>query len=204
MSGKVGGKLICGIGINSGEYPSNNGRNNATEYEHWRGMLRRCQETWWVKHPAYNETSCSDNFKNYSFFYQWCNAQVGFGNKDEKGKLWQLDKDLLIGGGRVYGEDTCVFLPQEINKLIVNNRPTRGNYPIGVHWDKRLNKFISQCNGVSETSKHLGCFDTQEQAFQAYKAFKEGYIKRKADEYKEQLDHRAYKALMSFKIEITD
>lgn len=204
MCGKISGKLICGIGFNNGEYPCNNGKYNAIEYEHWRGMLRRCQEIWWVKHPAYNETSCSENFKHYSFFYEWCHKQIGFGNKDNKGKLWQLDKDLLVGGSKVYSEDTCIFLPQEINKLIVKNKPTRGEYPIGVHWDKKLKKFISQCNGVSENSKHLGCFDTQHEAFEAYKTFKESYIKRKANEYKSQLDPRAYQALLNYTVEITN
>jgi len=204
MSGKVSGKLICGIGINNGEYFCNNGKSNATEYEHWRGMLRRCLETWWVKHPAYTGTTCSENFKNYAFFYEWCNKQIGFGNKDEKGKLWQLDKDLLTMGSKTYSEDTCIFLPQEINKLIVKNKPTRGTYPIGVHLDKRLNKFIAQCNGASENSKHLGCFDTPEEAFHAYKVFKETYIKQAAEKYKHQLDPRAYEALINYAVEITD
>lgn len=82
MCGKVSGKLICGIGTNNGEYPCNNGRRATREYELWRGLLRRCSETWWTNHPAYSGVTCSENFKNYSFFYEWCQEQVGFKNTE--------------------------------------------------------------------------------------------------------------------------
>jgi len=204
MSGKTSGKSVCGIGFNIGKYPCKSGKKNTTEYEHWRGMLRRCQETWWSKHPAYIGTSCSDNFKHYSFFYEWCNQQVGFGNKDENGKLWQLDKDLLASGSRNYSEDVCVFIPQSINKLITKHEGQRGEYLIGVNWKKSNSCFIAQCNGRETGRKHIGCFQTQEEAFLAYKTFKEAYIKEIAEQYKLQLDPRAYAALMQYTVEITD
>ena len=52
--------------------------------------------------------------------------------------------------------------------------------------------------------KHIGCFDTQEEAFRAYKTFKEALIKEVANEYKDKLDPRAYQALLNYTVEITD
>lgn len=52
--------------------------------------------------------------------------------------------------------------------------------------------------------KNLGRFDTPDEAFSVYKRFKEALIKEIADEHKEQLDSRAYYALLSYKVEIND
>lgn len=51
---------------------------------------------------------------------------------------------------------------------------------------------------------HLGYFDTPEEAFYAYKPVKEAYIKALAEKWKDQIDTRAYEALMNWTIEITD
>lgn len=52
--------------------------------------------------------------------------------------------------------------------------------------------------------KYLGCYDTPEQAFQAYKNFKEKYIKDVAEEYKDQIPTKLYNAMIQYKIEIDD
>jgi len=52
--------------------------------------------------------------------------------------------------------------------------------------------------------KHLGCFSTAKEAFLAYKNFKESYIKQVAEQYKSQIDPRAYKALLEYEVNIDD
>lgn len=50
----------------------------------------------------------------------------------------------------------------------------------------------------------LAIFPTQEQAFEAYKSFKESIVKRLANKYKGLIDDRVYHALMNYTVEITD
>lgn len=198
------GKLVYGLGVNEKEYPTWDVDKPLREYGLWKDMLFRCTEKYWAKTPNYTGVSCSNNFKNYSFFYKWCQSQVGFHDSTEKGRAWALDKDLLIKGNKLYSEDTCVFVPNSINNLLCKRRGARGEYLIGVTLNKKVNRFMSRCNRGEGILQYLGYFDTQEGAFQAYKVYKEALIKQIANEYKDQLDPRAYQALLNYTVEITD
>ena len=50
----------------------------------------------------------------------------------------------------------------------------------------------------------LGYYDSSEEAFYAYKAAKEAYIKEVFNEWKYQIEPRVYEALMKYQVEITD
>lgn len=196
--------LVYGIGEKGLKYPSKVNNSFVKEYATWSGMLFRCTSKLWVKQPSYTGTYCSENFKSYTFFYEWCQNQKGFGNKDEKGKYWHLDKDILVKGNKLYSEDTCVFVPQRINSLLISCKQSRGTTPIGVYWYDNKAKFISQCTDRHGKSKHLGSYNTPEEAFHAYKTFKEELIKQIAEDYKEQIDSRVYTALINYKVDIND
>jgi len=191
---------VYGIGINNLKFPTKNKRSILKEYDLWTDMLKRSTEKFWKTNPSYIGTSISDNFKHYSFFYEWCQEQVGFGNKEENGRSWQLDKDLLIKGNKLYSEDTCCFVPARINTLLTNCRDYRGEYYIGVNWHKGEAKFRAQCKDGVGKQKHLGYFDAAHEAFEAYKKFKENLIKEVASFYKDRLDPRAYNALMNYSV----
>jgi len=197
-------KLVGGIGTKGCTYPTTFNGKMLKEYDIWGSMLLRCTEKCWANYPSYVNTFCSENFKSYTFFYEWCQEQKGFGNKDEKGKYWQLDKDLLVKGNKLYSEDTCVFVPQEINILLIKCDSVRGDSPVGVHWHKKDKKFHSRCSDGFGKQKHLGCFSTAKEAFLAYKNFKEAYIKQVAEQYKDVIDPRAYKALLEYEVNIDD
>lgn len=198
------GKLVYGIGTKGLAYPVWDGKKLLKEYTVWSDMLRRCSSNFQLTKPTYNGVSCSEGFKSYSFFYEWCQEQIGFENKDDKGRFWHLDKDLLVKGNKIYSEDTCVFVPPNINFLLTKRGNDRGDYPIGVSCSNKANKFKAQCNNGNGKIDHAGYFGTQEEAFQAYKAYKESLTKKIANEYKLQLDPRAYQALMNYTVEITD
>ena len=185
--------FVCSIGYNCRTLPTKIKGKRLREYNTWRGMLQRCTEKIWLIRPTYIGTTCSDNFKNYSYFYKWCNEQIGFNSKDENGRVWHLDKDILNKGNKLYSEDTCVFVPSEINCILTKRENGRGDNYLGVSFIKGTNKFKATCNDTG-VSQHLGFFDTEEEAFQAYKLYKEIVIKQTAEKYRDRLDPRAYQA----------
>lgn len=193
-------RLVHGIGINDGKYPAFINGVPVDEYTVWMNMLLRCTKKIQDKYPTYKGTTCSENFKSYSYFYKWYHKQFNNGKRDENGKRWQLDKDLLVKGNKIYSEDTCVFVPQRINKLLIKPRQFSGGLPTGVTFKKSRNRYRAQCNIGTGVSKHLGDFKTSDEAFLAYKTFKEAFVKQVANEYKPYLDPRVYKSLMQYEV----
>ena len=191
---------VYGVGVLGTKYqPTINGV-KTKEYDLWQSMLQRCySNTYKKKRPTYEGCEVSDNFKSYEYFYEWCHKQIGFGNES-----WHLDKDLLIKGNKVYSEDSCIFIPQEINSLLVKCTASRGKYLIGVCWHKTNKAFISRVNKNKGKREHLGLFNTEIEAFNAYKTAKESFIKEQAEKWKSKIDERAYQALINYTVEITD
>ena len=191
---------VYGVGIVGTKYPSTINGVITKEYYLWHNMLQRCfNGSFKKKRPTYEGCKVSDKFKSYEYFYEWCNKQIGFDNQG-----WQLDKDLLVKGNKVYSEDSCVFLPQEINSLLVKSNASRGEHLIGVCWDKAKKAFKAQVRKNKGKSEHLGLFKTEIEAFNVYKTAKESYLKEQANEWKSQIDDRAYNALMNYTVEIDD
>ena len=195
---------VYGVGILGTKYPPSVNGVLTKEYDLWHSMLRRCySDTYKKQQPTYEGCGVSDNFKSYEYFYEWCQNQIGSDN-DGNGFPFHLDKDLLIKGNKIYGENTCVFIPREINQLLTKCTASRGEHPIGVSWSKTNKAFISRVNKNTGKSEYLGHFKTEIEAFNAYKQAKESFIKEQANVWKSQIDPRAYNALMNYQVEITD
>ena len=191
---------VCGVGVLGTRYPSSEYGVHTKEYKLWCSMLKRCySDGFKKKRPTYEGCEVSDKFKSYEYFYEWCQNQTGFSSEG-----WHLDKDLLVKGNKVYSEDSCVFIPQEVNSLLIKHEASRGEHLIGVCWCKRDKAFVAQINKNKGKREHLGCFKTEIEAFNAYKQAKESFVKEQADKWKSQIDPRAYEALMNYTVEITD
>ena len=191
---------VFGVGILGTKYPSTINGRNTKEYDLWYSMLKRCYSATLKKgYPTYEGCEVSENFKYFEYFYEWCHKQVGFGIEG-----FELDKDLLIKGNKVYNESTCVFLPQEINLVLTKCVTSRGKYLIGVCWCNTKKAFISQVRKNKGKSERLGIFKTEIEAFNAYKKAKESFVKEQADKWKDQIDERAYEALMNYEVDIDD
>ena len=190
---------VYGIGI-TGDIQVNVNGQYLKEYKIWKRVLCRCYSVGYQKvQPTYIDCSVSENFRYLEYFKEWCNNQIGFNSVDEKGKPFALDKDILFKGNKIYSEEACAFVPQEINGLFIKRDKLRGDYPIGVSFRKDGGMFRATLN-----NKHLGRFNTAEQAFQVYKTAKEAYIKEVANKWKDKIDLRVYNALMKYEVEITD
>ena len=195
---------VFGIGVLGTKYPSKVNGVNTKEYKLWYNMLVRCySDAYKKKYQTYEGCKVSDNFKSYEYFYGWCYSQIGFDAKGD-GNPFQLDKDLLIKGNKVYSEDSCVFLPKEINSLLTKREALRGEYLIGVSWSKTNRAFKAQVNKNKGKREYLGIFNTELEAYNAYKTAKESFIKEQADKWKDKIDPRAYNALLNYEVNIDD
>lgn len=185
-------RLVQGIGIN--DVPNSA---KTKEYKIWLGIFTRCYSVGAYKlHPSYLDCGVSGDFVYFSKFNDWYISQIGYQ------QAFEVDKDLLEKGNREYHPDKCILLPKEINSFLRTRKKSRGNLPIGVTKNK-FGSYIAQLNdGLGKI--HLGSFSTPEQAFQAYKHAKENHIKLLAEKYRDQIDPRAYEALLNYKVEITD
>ena len=191
---------VYGVGVLGAKYQSKVNGVQTKEYELWTGMLERCySNTYQKKNPTYEGCEAGDNFKSYEYFYEWCNKQIGFGVDG-----FEIDKDLLIKGNKVYSESTCVFIPAEINSLLTKCTASRGEHLIGVCWHKRDKVFMATVSKNKGKQEHLGYFTTEIEAFNAYKQAKESFVKEQANKWKGQIDERAYLALINYEVSIDD
>ena len=184
------------------------GYNGVGEYGHsdraytvWKGVIGRSfNSDFKESFPHYKDVTVCEEWLNFQNFATWFYEQ-GFHNwKDMKGRSYQLDKDVLVKGNKVYSPETCCFVPSEINLLLTSSRATRGAFPIGVQ-QYQGEKFTANVSKCGKTT-FLGYFDTIEGAFQAYKKAKEAYIKEVAERWKGKIDDKVYEALMNWEIGI--
>lgn len=185
-------KTVCGIGINDADESV-----FATDaYQVWCNMIKRCyDEKVIARREAYRGCTVCEEWLRLSNFLPWYreNCKPGY----------QIDKDILIKGNKLYSPETCLGVPRRINALFISARAARGKYPIGVSY--RYKKYVAQINyGSGNVS--LGRYNTIEEAFSVYKEAKEGYVRKIAQEYydKGEITKRAYDALMRYDVEITD
>ena len=198
-SGEVKDKLlpsVQGVGI-LGDAPVRENGQLLKEYKLWQDMLKRCYDSkFHDTRPTYKDCSVSNNFKYYSYFKEWCNKQIGFAQDG-----FDLDKDILSRGNKVYSEDTCCFVPKEINNSFTVSTDQSSNYYVGVSYNKNCGKFYSRLNKFGKQN-FLGYFDTEWEALNAYKEAKEIYAKELAEKWKDYIDPRVYETLMKYKINL--
>lgn len=177
--------MIFGVGVNdlSSKHPS---------YQCWHSMLRRGYSDLYKKSkPTYAETRVDERWHRLSAFDPWW--------REHAIADWQLDKDLL-GNGKLYSEDICVFLPNEINTALQTDRGNNG-LPPGVSYKSSNKKYVAQLSkniDGKRVSQHLVIHSDPEICFSYYKVAKEEYVRGLADRHREYLDKRAYDAIKAF------
>ena len=123
------------------------------------------------------------------------------------GEVMHLDKDILCKGNKIYSRDTCIFVPKRINSLFVKCDKSRGKDPIGVDQLPSGN-YRANCYNEYGKSNHIGTYKTKEEAFYAYKEYKEKVIKKVIDSYEGKIPEPYYSklkiAMYNYKVEIYD
>lgn len=187
---KTKNRLLYGVGINDVERhvwtKIDDKRVCCPFYSVWQGMLMRCYaEQLHVKRPSYIGCEVVEPWKRLTIFEKWMQTQ------DWEGK--QLDKDILLPGNKVYSSDTCVFVSSSLNCFLLDSAANRGNYPIGVYWDKDNNRYKAQCNNpFTRKQEALGRFDDPNEAYLVWKAKKHEHALTYAEQ---QTDPRIAEAL---------
>ena len=164
--------LLYGVGINDAHYvvyPTINGKRVMCPfYAKWKHMLERCyRPKHHLIHPSYRGCSVVEEWHTFSNFKAWMQTQ------DWEGK--ELDKDLKVFGNKVYGPDTCMFIPPLINTFI--NVPTVGKYKVGVSYDhcRIQNKYQARIRKYGK-HYHVGYFNTEDEAHEAYNEKRKEYM----------------------------
>lgn len=185
------GNFFMGNGI----YKSSIKNKLVNSYQVWDKMIKRCYDNGThLRQPTYIECSIVEEWHNYQNFAKWY--------EDNYVEGFELDKDILVKGNKVYGPNTCCFVPKYINTLFTKSNTRRGEYPIGI-WKYKNNKVRVGIN-INNKTTHLGIFDTLEDAFLCYKLNKEKQIQETILSFKEILPEKVYNALYNYKVEITD
>ena len=168
------GGLIYGVGVYAeGPYQAKSGGRNTYVYDLWRGMLRRCYSPEaHRKQPAYIGCSVAPEFLIFQQFAAWAVTQIGFGYP-----RYHLDKDLLQPGNRIYGPDTCVFVPFDLNMFTTSNAAKRGQWPQGVSWKRKNRRFVAQIK-TDGVVQYLGLFQDAHTAAAAYATAKTSAARR--------------------------
>ena len=165
-------------------------------------MLRRCFcKNFKNRVKTYSNVSCCESWLHLNNFIADISTIKNYDkciNDD-----WQLDKDILIKGNKIYSKENCCFVPKKINSLLISCTAKRGDYPIGVNFDPSSGMYKAQIR-LNGKKKSIGYFKSYNDAFVAYKTYKEDYIKQIANEYKNLLAENVYNSLISWEVEIDD
>lgn len=157
-------KLVCNIGINDADYvvkPTVKGvRMDCPIYSKWFQMLQRCYSEYGLKrNPSYVGCSVCEEWHRFSNYRDWYLKNYSEG--------LHLDKDILVKGNKLYSPETCCFVPRYINNTLLCKHSTKGEYPIGVYFEKESGKYKAQSN-VNGKYTNLGRFNDPQQAHQVW------------------------------------
>lgn len=168
---------VQGVGINDADYCVRYQGKVCVYYTCWAGMLRRCYcEKFKNKHPTYKDARVCEQWKTFSVFKLWAEEQERiYKFKIEEG-VWQLDKDLLVLGNKIYQPDTCMFVDARTNSLFLKSDSIRGNWPLGVSFNKEKNKFEAYCKNGTKGKIRLGYFKSAKEAHKAWQLYKVNII----------------------------
>ena len=194
-----------GVGyLGEGEYKMSENGKDKREYKIWYSMLRRCYDPkYQERYPTYKGCKVEEYLLNFQHMGEWIEENY----YEVAGERMHLDKDILCKGNKVYSREICIFVPQRINKLFTKCDKNRGKNPIGVSPTSSGNYQAYCRNGYGKLIP-LGTYSTKEEAFNAYKKYKEKLIKETIDSYEGIIPEPHYSrlktAMYNYKVEIDD
>lgn len=187
-------RTVMGVGyMGVGSYRSRVDGVMPKEYIVWRDMIHRCYNPRLRdKYPTYTGCVVHDNWHNFQKFAEWYHSQ------EYCDKGYQLDKDLIVQGNKIYSAERCCFLPPALNTLISINHSNRSSL-VGTTFHKNTGKWQSLVNKSGKVV-YLGLFNTELEAHLCYVQEKERFVREEAVVWRGFIDPVAYDALLNWKV----
>ena len=143
-------KLVYGVGIDdiegAKEWDVNGKRHSFKYYRDWKNMLKRC----YCNTGDYlGNVMVSESWFTLSNFKAWFEQNYVEG--------YVLDKDIL--SGKVYSENTCIYIPKKLNLFLTSVRKDCGSY-----FDITRNKYQSHTKKYNDKRINIGRFATEREA----------------------------------------
>ena len=182
----------------SNKYPRYIDKKGTPEYLQYKSMLQRCSTTRELR-IDYVGNTIDPQWLNFDNWMDWAKNQVGFLNKNHNGRLWSIDKDILLRGNKHYCPELCVFVPNQINQFFKLQESSRGKYLLGASPQNNGVDFKCRINNGEGKHIYLGQFSSQEEAHEAYLEGKTNLGKEIAAKYENDLDERVLIVLSNFK-----
>jgi hypothetical protein len=106
-TGMVKDKLlpsVCGVGfIGDGNHKTSKNNKHTKAYSVWAAMIQRCYgKKFKIKTPSYSECYACEEWHNFQNFAEWFEENYIDG--------FDIDKDILIDGNKLYSPETCMFV----------------------------------------------------------------------------------------------
>lgn len=165
-------------------------------YQTFSNMVTRTQAggKYQARQPSY--IGCQNGFESFQAFTDWAIQQVGYAVPG-----FELDKDLLVPGNKVYSPETCCFLPAQINLALHRDQlGKKSDYPVGIcTYNKNGLKARISIDGKLISLAYTTTDTPENRAFLSnlYERAKQTYLHQLAERFKDQIDPRAYQALLA-------
>lgn len=172
----------------------------------WHSMIRRCySDVYHNNRPSYDDVTVQESWLKFSNFKKDVES-LPFNDYCEKHN-YELDKDILSDGSRMYKLETISFVPKEINSAFINDIRF-GKYK---GWYVNSQGFFAPSTSgiMDEYRKNLGfktSYRTSDEASNVYKTCKKLQLRDLAEKYKGMIDVKVYNKLINydFDFEITN
>lgn len=129
-------RLVCGVGVNDYIGSISLNSHHIKSYMSWKNMLIRCYSAkYQINKPTYIGCSVCDEWLYFTNFKKWHDANYKEG--------FELDKDILFQGNKIYSPANCCFIPNYLNAILNDHGNARGELPLGI--TKNNNSYRSQC-----------------------------------------------------------
>jgi len=151
----------------------------------------RIRRAWWrmfrrvMKNEHYKGVKIAEDWYTFENFLNWALLEP-FSSQDG----YDLDKDILSGEEKIYGPETCCFIPSSLNKQLINFDKCP-NYRQG----GKQSWWLDYKDPMTDKRTYTKV-STEEEAIQLSQKLKAERIRFAAEKYRGEIAERAYQALI--------